>query len=150
MTTVNEPTPNDTEEPEDSRTRWLLAFLGLPIIVAPAAVVVFALATGADPFPWPAVLTAFTAAVTVASLASIGVLAWPKVAHWFGATSLVDTFGDERGWAIFAGSALPALVVTWSALFVVAVATANTAAGVALGVGAATFYLSMLILSRRS
>jgi hypothetical protein len=113
------PTPSDTPEeaPEERRSRWLLLFLLLPILIAPGIVAFTAQVIGLETFPWPLVGAMFQAAGLAACFGGLLVLMVPKLSAFFG-TPTFSRPGDERETLIFHRSLLVSYMLTAAALLI--------------------------------
>lgn len=147
-TPVNASRQRPSEEPEDRRSHWLLAFLILPVFVAPAVVAVAALAVGRHPFPWDLIGTVFAGAAMVGTLAGLAVMTVPRLAKLFGAPLFFIQF-DEREKKVRYSSYRLAFLVTMVVLFVAQTGFSSEAALYASTAGLTTWYLSMIFFNRR-
>jgi small neutral amino acid transporter SnatA (MarC family) len=149
LTTVSQPTPNNTGTPEDRRARWLLAILALPFAAGPATVAVVALITGTDPFPWGNIQFAVSAAVVASTLIGIAVLIVRPWSTWFGVPNFSDR-RDEREQTIFAKACFTTLVVALLILIVGGAVDPSPVVSLTLGLASTTFYLSLIYFARRT
>ncbi len=145
MTTQSQPTPTDVS-PEDRRAAALLAFLILPIIVAPTATALGALVIGADPFPWNVVGYVTLAAVTLVGYVVPAILTFRRFADRFGVVSFMDN--DERTRTIVFRALAVMAVFSGAALIVAGMVTASMAPFVVLTVQTAVGYLAIIYFSR--
>jgi hypothetical protein len=152
-------------EPEDRRVNWLFAFLFLNIAVIPTvtwAAAVMLDAGPIDPLNPDAFSAAFRALVATLILATFGVLTVlfsPRLADWFGVPNW-NRAGDERSQAVFNKAATVSLLATNLVMLIVAAivstiawAFSDTVAATILAVlvvSQATFYLTYLVLNRRT
>lgn len=163
MTTAipHQPDPSSRTEREDRRVTWLFAFLFLPIAIVPVTAWAATVMLGdpdLNPFTTEALRPALLwLAVTtgVAAFGGVTVLLTPRLAEWFGLPSWTRAT-DERDRSVFFKAMSVAFATTNVAIIVGFLVAAYTAPAVAatlltvLLVSNATFYLSYIVLSRRT
>lgn len=161
MTAIeHQPDPNSRTAREDRRVTWLFAFLFLPIAIVPVSVwaATVILNPGLNPFTPEALRPALFwlgATTGTAAMASVVVLTTPRLADWFGLPSWTRAT-DERDHSVF-NQAVTVAFMTTNVVIIVAVLFAAYAAPVVMAtlltvllVNNATFYLSYIVLSRRT